>query len=232
MIASRPAGKKVAALTPEQSAQQRAKQIVSNMFGESNERVLASMGWFFRKVWRRIYRGVHVALENLGEVQALARKGPLIFIPTHRSYVDFLVVSYIALVMNLPIPFIAAGEDFLGIFFVRWLFRNSGAFFIRRTFAADKLYSAILQKYAELLLAQGQSLEFFIEGTRSRTGKMLHPKMGYVYPPSQPSVLSPALSCPSFLRHRASRRGRAEHGGARMGRESVCVNEENTFAVF
>jgi len=61
---------------------------------------------------------------------------------------------------------------------VRWFFRNAGAFFIRRSFNADRLYTTILQKYIDTLLRDGQSLEFYIEGTRSRTGKMLQPKMG------------------------------------------------------
>ena len=72
----------------------------------------------------------------------------------------------------------AAGEDFLGILLVRWLFRHSGAFFIRRSFSGDELYSAVFDKYIEQLLVDGQSIEFFIEGTRSRSGKMLPPKMG------------------------------------------------------
>jgi glycerol-3-phosphate O-acyltransferase len=81
-------------------------------------------------------------------------------------------------VCQLPLPFIAAGEDFLGILFVRWAFRNGGAFFIRRQFEGDQLYQAIFQEYVTRLLQDGISLEFFVEGTRSRSGKMLHPKLG------------------------------------------------------
>jgi len=177
---SKAQSKKNAALTPQQMAQARAQSIARNMFGQTDDRVIGSLGLVLRKVWRRIYTGLHVALDNLNEVKAAAAKGPVIYIPTHRSYMDFLIVSYVALLLHLPMPFIAAGEDFLGIFFVRWLFRNSGAFFIRRSFANDKLYTVILQKYVESLLSRGQSIEFFIEGTRSRTGKMLQPKMGFV----------------------------------------------------
>jgi glycerone phosphate O-acyltransferase len=68
----------------------------------------------------------------------------------------------------------------LGILLVRWLFRKSGAFFLRRSFlgSSDQLYSIIFREYVQRILTDGQSLEFFIEGTRSRSGKMLHPKMG------------------------------------------------------
>jgi glycerol-3-phosphate O-acyltransferase len=63
---------------------------------------------------------------------------------------------------------------------VRWLFRKSGAFFLRRSYAdgSDILYATIFREYVQRILCDGQSLEFFIEGTRSRSGKMLHPKFG------------------------------------------------------
>jgi glycerone phosphate O-acyltransferase len=62
----------------------------------------------------------------------------------HRSYIDFLIVSYMCFACNLPLPYIAAGEDFLGILFVRWIFRESGAFFIRRSFAGDQLVRVLI----------------------------------------------------------------------------------------
>ena len=65
--------------------------------------------------------------------------GPVIMMPTHRSYIDFLICSYIFLSYNIPLPHIAAGEDFLNMFLVRNLFRHSGAFFIRREFKDDEL---------------------------------------------------------------------------------------------
>jgi glycerone phosphate O-acyltransferase len=71
---------------------------------------------------------------GVDKIRALAKKGPLVFMPSHRSYVDFLIVSYMCFCCHLPLPYIAAGEDFLGILLVRYLFRKSGAFFIKRTF--------------------------------------------------------------------------------------------------
>ena len=69
--------------------------------------------------------------------------GPLIFLPTHRSYIDFLIVSYIAFCYKMKVPYIAAGIDFLGIFLVNHLLRSSGAFYMRRTMKGDPLYLAI-----------------------------------------------------------------------------------------
>jgi glycerol-3-phosphate O-acyltransferase len=185
--------KKKQRVPPAEMVAARAQGIIKNMFGEPSDNVVSAMGWFFRKVWRRVYEGVFVARQYVSEVTDAAKTGPVIYLPTHRSYIDFLLVSYVAFLLQLPIPFIAAGEDFLGILAVRWLFRKSGAFFMRRSFAQDKLYSAIMQKYVELLLADGQSLEFYIEGTRSRSGKFLQPKLGYVHYPIV--YLAPINAC-------------------------------------
>ena len=158
----------------------RARQIIDKMFGETSLPVLQGMAYLFKKVWRRIYDVISVEAGGLNAVKRVAKQGPLVLIPTHRSYVDFLIVSYVCFVCDLPIPHIAAGEDFLGILLVRWLFRRSGAFFMKRSMDAttDPLYSAIFAQYLQQLLVDGQSIEFFIEGTRSRSGKMLQPKQG------------------------------------------------------
>ena len=77
-----------------------------------------------RKIWRRLYQNIHVDMRGLEEIRRLAAQpgaGPLLFMPTHRSYLDFLVISYICFTQQLPIPCIAAGEDFLGIMLVRYV---------------------------------------------------------------------------------------------------------------
>ncbi len=69
--------------------------------------------------------------------------------------------------------------DFMGMTGVAELLRKSGAFFIRRRFGNDILYWAIISEYVRRTLIQGgHPMEFFIEGTRSRTGKSLSPKIG------------------------------------------------------
>jgi glycerol-3-phosphate O-acyltransferase len=158
-----------------------AKQIFDRLAGEVSMDVISGMGWMLKKIWRRLYQNIEIDMAGLQVIRELAQRpgsGPLLFMPTHRSYLDFLVISYICFTQDLPIPCIAAGEDFLGIMLVRWLFRKSGAFFIRRSFSDDPLYTAIFSQYIEQLLVDGHSLEFFIEGTRARSGKMLQPRTG------------------------------------------------------
>jgi len=164
----------------QEQAELRAKRIVEKMFGDKDAAVLTGMGVTLRKIWKRIYETIKVDIQYCERIREIAKTCPIVFIPTHRSYIDFLVVSYVTFACQLPIPFIAAGEDFLGILLVRSFFRKSGAFFLRRSFLTgeDALYSAIFREYVTQLLVDGQGLEFFIEGTRSRSGKMLQPKLG------------------------------------------------------
>ena len=162
------------------AGESRARLIMDKMFGETNMPVLQSESYLFKKLWQRIYDVIAVEAANLNAAKRVAKQAPIILIPTHRSYVDFLIVSYVCFLCDLPIPHIAAGEDFLGIYMVRWLFRQSGAFFMKRSMdsQSDPLYTAVFNSYMQQLLMDGQSIEFFIEGTRSRSGKMLQPKQG------------------------------------------------------
>eukprot|EP00761_Pharyngomonas_kirbyi_P002199 gb/GECH01002203.1/.p1 GENE.gb/GECH01002203.1/~~gb/GECH01002203.1/.p1 ORF type:complete len:1156 (+),score=242.96 gb/GECH01002203.1/:1-3468(+) len=160
--------------------EQRADKILERMCADLRMPVVRIMGWFFRKVWRTIYKGIIIDEEGLEKLRQVATntKTPVILMPTHRSYIDFLILSYIFFAYDLPIPHIAAGEDFLNIMIVNMIFRHSGAFFIRRAFGGDELYRVIFSEYVKQLIGDGYPLEFFTEGTRSRSGYVLHPKMG------------------------------------------------------
>ena len=108
------------------------------------------------------------------------RKGPIIFCPNHRSYIDFLLLSLVLYYYKMEVPHICAGEDFLNIVIVNQLLRAAGAFFMRRTFQGDELYKAIFKEYVTILTTDCHIMEFFIEGTRSRTNKFMSPKYGFL----------------------------------------------------
>lgn len=130
-----------------------------------------------RLVWRRIFDGLDVDMAGLERCREAARKGPLILVPSHKSHIDYLVLSYVFSQNDLVPPHIAAGAN-LSFFPLGPLFRRGGAFFLRRSFKGDKLYGAVFRAYVRKLLREGNSVEFFIEGGRSRTGKLLAPKLG------------------------------------------------------
>jgi glycerol-3-phosphate O-acyltransferase len=129
------------------------------------------------KVWTRIYEDFQIDLDGLERVRELTKSGPLILVPTHKSHMDYLILSYLFKMNEIPPPHIAAGIN-LSFFPVGQLFRRCGAFFIRRSFLGDRLYEAAMRTYIRSLLRERYNLEFFIEGTRSRSGKIMPPKFG------------------------------------------------------
>jgi glycerol-3-phosphate O-acyltransferase len=130
-----------------------------------------------RWVFETICQGLEVDTESLEKIRAYAGKKPVVFVSSHRSHMDYLVLSYIFYNQGLPLPHICAGAN-LSFWPLGAIFRKSGAFFIRRSYDGNKLYAAAVQAYVEELLREKMNLEFFIEGSRSRTGKLLPPKMG------------------------------------------------------
>ncbi|MEZ4267272.1 MAG: 1-acyl-sn-glycerol-3-phosphate acyltransferase [Myxococcota bacterium] len=125
----------------------------------------------------RMYSEVIADSDGLERVREAARTAPLILLPCHRSHIDYLVISYLFYANGLIPPHIAAGDN-LSFFPVGHIFRRSGAFFIRRSFKENPAYRATFRHYLRKLVREGYWIEFFPEGGRSRTGKMLPPKFG------------------------------------------------------
>ncbi len=124
-----------------------------------------------------MFDGVTVNKDELNMVKKMYQKGPLIFIPCHKSHIDYLILNYVLYQNNLPCPHVAAGKN-LSFWPLGPIFRGGGAFFIRRTFSGAVLYSKVFAEYIKKLLEEGFNIEFFIEGGRSRTGKLILPKLG------------------------------------------------------
>lgn len=124
-----------------------------------------------------IYRGFHVDEVGLHRLRTIARDTRVLLVPSHKSHIDYLVLSYILFQRGLMPPHIAAGIN-LAFWPMGPLFRHSGAFFMRRRFRGDRLYSAVFREYIIRLLEEHIMIEFFVEGTRSRTGKLVKPKFG------------------------------------------------------
>jgi glycerol-3-phosphate O-acyltransferase len=135
-------------------------------------RVLQSLlTWF----WNRFYSGIEVRHNEM--LRKLALSHELVYVPCHRSHVDYLLLSYVIHYQGLSIPHIAAGKN-LNMPVIGSILRGGGAFFIRRSFTGNELYSAVLFEYLARLVATGSPVEYFIEGGRSRTGRLLKPKPG------------------------------------------------------
>jgi glycerol-3-phosphate O-acyltransferase len=125
------------------------KRIYSS-FSMTNVEVLMTV---LTKFFASSYKKIIVNDNQINQLKQIfaARKGPIIFVPTHRSYVDFLVVSTILYFYGMEIPLICSGEDFLSLAVVADMLRGSGAFFMRRTFRGDDLYKSIFYEYVRQL---------------------------------------------------------------------------------
>ena len=128
------------------------------------------------RVWNKIYDGIDVG--HADRVRELAANGhEIIYVPCHRSHMDYLLLTYVIYHEGLVTPHIAAGIN-LNFWPAGPIFRRCGAFFLRRSFAGNKLYSSVFREYLELLFNKGYSVKYFPEGGRSRTGRLLPPKTG------------------------------------------------------
>ncbi len=129
----------------------------------------------FNRIWPRVFTGLEIV--GLEKVIECVKEHPVVLVPCHRSHFDYLILSYIFHLNYLSPPHIAAGDN-LSFWPMGPLFRGAGAFFIRRTFEDNELYKMVFRKYLTFLIREGYTQEFFIEGGRTRTGKILTPKLG------------------------------------------------------
>lgn len=128
-------------------------------------------------VFNRIYDGIEVDQAGLDRAMKAAVDAPMVLTPSHKSHLDYLIMSYVLFTRGYTAPLVAAGAN-LSFFPLGVFLRRAGAFFLRRSFKGDKLYTATFKAYLKKLVHDGIHHEFFPEGGRSRTGKLLQPKLG------------------------------------------------------
>lgn len=151
-----------------------AARYVHEMASDYSYSIVRVLDKFLSHLWTRLYDGVHVT--GLDTVKA--QEGvQVIYVPCHRSHVDYLLLSYVIHQGGLRMPNVAAGDN-LNIPVMGSVLRAGGAFFMRRSFGGNRLYTAVFKEYFHTLMQRNMPLEYFIEGGRSRTGKMLAPKFG------------------------------------------------------
>ncbi len=153
------------------------KRIYDTIAAKQNIALFPFLDKILGAILRTIYDGVHCNIDDVTRVREAGKKGPIIVVPSHRSHMDYLVISQSLFKNDISAPMIAAGDN-LNFFPIGSLFRRGGAYFIRRSFKDDRLYGSILKAYVRKLFKEGHTQEFFIEGGRSRSGKTLPPKFG------------------------------------------------------
>ena len=156
---------------------QRALAMVEEMEAALDMNAIAAWDAAVHSVLSRMYSGIEVDEEGLARLRAATKDGSLILLPSHKSHLDYIFIAHLFYRNHLPLPVVAAGDN-LSFFPLGPALRRAGGFFIRRSFHGDRLYGAVVDAYMRRLIMDGWSLEFFLEGGRSRTGKLLLPKVG------------------------------------------------------
>jgi glycerol-3-phosphate O-acyltransferase len=152
-----------------------AGRYFDEMAANYNGFYFAILEFVFKRIWPRVFQGLEYS--GLEKVAECVKQNPVVLVPCHRSHFDYLILSYLFHINYLSPPHIAAGIN-LSFWPLGSLFRGAGAYFIRRSFADNELYKAVFAQYLTFLIQEGYTQEFFIEGGRSRTGKILTPKLG------------------------------------------------------
>jgi len=168
----------------EAGLQQVAEKLTDNMICKFESKAFIRGAYYLvtQLTLRAYHQGIHVSSEEVVRLRKVAeiaerKKQSIIFLPCHRSHVDYVSLQVICYRLGLSLPNVVAGDN-LNFPIVGQFLQNAGAFWIRRSFGDDMLYTTLVQTYIDTLLQGGYNFECFIEGGRSRTGKLLPPKFG------------------------------------------------------
>lgn len=173
---------------PTEKAEAQARAYAREIAADYNYSIIRLADLLLTWFWNRIYRGVTVF--HFSRFREASSGHEIVYVPCHRSHIDYLLLSYLLYHRGFVPPHIAAGVN-LNMPVVGPLLRRGGAFFLRRSFRSQPLYAAVFNQYVSLILSRGVALEYFIEGTRSRTGRLL---------PARAGMLS--ITVRAFLRYR------------------------------
>ena len=161
-----------------ESTHKEARRALRSIAAKQNSTVLALTAPLMSLLFHRIYDGIEVDEAGLEKAMKVATKTPVVFVPSHKSHIDYLVMSFVLWQRGYSAPLVAAGAN-LSFFPLGTFLRRCGGFFLRRSFREDKIYAAAFKAYLKKLVQDGIAHEFFPEGGRSRNGKLLAPKMGF-----------------------------------------------------
>ncbi len=162
---------------PLRKVNKKAAGYIKEIAANYNLRAINFLNWLLTWIFNNIFEGVSVSQSEINRLRETYTQAPLILVPCHKSHLDYLLLPYVMFKNNMPCPHIAAGKN-LSFWPLGPIFRGAGAFFLRRTFKGAELYTRIFAAYLEKLLSEGFNIKIYIEGGRSRTGKLLTPKPG------------------------------------------------------
>ena len=154
---------------------ERAHKMMMEIAADYSHPVVRSASFLLRNFWNKLYDGI--TMHHFDKARAAAPGYEVVYVPSHRSHADYLLMSYQLHASGVVVPHIAAGVN-LNLPLIGPILRRGGAFFLRRSFKGNALYSVVFNEYVAQLIDRGVPMEYFIEGGRSRTGRLLAPRAG------------------------------------------------------
>ncbi len=207
-----------------EALQARANKYTEEIAADMSYRTVRLMHRLLKRLWTQLYDGVE--LSGMQQLDNIVEGHEIVYVPCHRSHIDYLLLSYILYINGYSLPHIAAGLN-LNLPVVGGILRRGGAFFLRRSFAGNKLYAVVFNTYLKELVQRGHSLEYFIEGGRSRSGLLLPPKPGMLSMTVQAYLsepVRPVIFVPVYFGYEKLIEGRSftnELAGGKKRKESV-----------
>ncbi len=160
---------------PYATAWRRAQKLMREIAADYSPPFVRAVSFLLSNFWNKLYDGI--AMHHFDKLRAIAPGHEVVYVPSHRSHADYVLLSYQLHHSGVVVPHVAAGVN-LNLPALGPLLRRGGAFFLRRSFKGDALYSVVFKEYMAQLIDRGVSIEYFIEGGRSRTGRLLQPRAG------------------------------------------------------
>ncbi|MFH1116470.1 MAG: 1-acyl-sn-glycerol-3-phosphate acyltransferase [Pseudomonadota bacterium] len=161
----------------ERTVRKQAESFVDEIAGDQRIQVHHFLYYLLKWLFATIFDGIDLRESQFAALKTKNQEGSLIYVSCHKSHLDYLLVGYLSFINQMAIPYMAAGKN-LSFWPVGPLLRNAGAFFIRRTFKGLGLYPHVFAAYLKVLVKEKININFYIEGGRSRTGKLLPPRVG------------------------------------------------------
>ena len=204
--------------------QAKARRYANEVAADVSYPTIRILDHLLTRLWNELYDGVE--LTGIERLKSVADGREIVYVPCHRSHIDYLLLSFILFKQGFSLPHIAAGIN-LNLPIVGGLLRRGGAFFLRRSFAGKPLYASVFNAYLKEILQRGHALEYFIEGGRSRSGRLLPPKGGmlamtvhaYLREPRTPVVFVPVYF--GYERLLEGRAFTSELAGGKKKKESI-----------
>ncbi|MDP8222106.1 MAG: 1-acyl-sn-glycerol-3-phosphate acyltransferase [Candidatus Lernaella stagnicola] len=157
----------------------RARRYLEEMAADLRPGVVRSVVFILDRILGRVYPRVEVDMRGLEKVRRITREMPVVFVPSHKSHIDYIILNYIFYKNHMSLPLTVTGVN-LNFWPISSLFRGAGALYMRRSFRGKRIYTLCFVKYLAAVLREDLSLTFFVEGGRSRIGKLLPPKTGFI----------------------------------------------------